>query len=93
MRSGLVTKTCREIYEFAQREEAALPGREEEARAQTPPRKKAKKKHRMWSVFSRKMQNKNDQEKKMVSNYIPCDHPDQPCDLTCPCVQVRLWYS
>lgn len=83
------TKTCKQVYEFAQKEAAhiALPVASEEEKE--PPRKK-KKKNRLWSmVHFRKVQVKRDSSSHHVHNYIPCDHPGQRCDESCRCIQVQ----
>lgn len=48
------------------------------------PRKK--KKRKAWSQL-RKFQQKREEKSHNLRNYIPCDHPDKPCDSECPCVQ------
>ncbi|XP_005096267.1 histone-lysine N-methyltransferase EZH2 [Aplysia californica] len=81
------TKSCKQVYDFAVKEEAHIPDVNEET-TQTPPRKK-KKKQRLWSMHCRKIQLKKDGTSKTVYNYQPCDHPGQRCDETCPCIMAQ----
>ncbi|KAH9362724.1 hypothetical protein HPB48_001179 [Haemaphysalis longicornis] len=82
----ILTKNCAQVYAFAQRELADLSSSEELSHDSSPPRKK-KKKHRLWSMHCRKIQLKKDGSTN--HNYIPCNHPGQPCDQNCPCVMAQ----
>ena len=64
----------------------------ESMREYTPPKKKKKKKHSQWLNHCRKTQQKDSSgagssSSNIVYNYIPCDHPDRPCDQSCNCLQ------
>ncbi|XP_078806933.1 histone-lysine N-methyltransferase EZH1 isoform X2 [Oryzias latipes] len=76
------TKTCKQVYEFAVKE--VLIHRVPFEDGGILPQKK-KRKHRLWA----KIQLKKDNSSNQVYNYQPCDHPDHPCDNSCPCVMTQ----
>ncbi|RWS31135.1 histone-lysine N-methyltransferase EZH2-like isoform X1, partial [Leptotrombidium deliense] len=80
----MLTKTCAQVYDFAQKEFVDHPP-EDTVNDSSPPRKKKKRQHRAWSVHCRKLQIKANNSSN-VFNYTPCDHPGAPCDQNCPCV-------
>uniref|UniRef100_A0A8C4ZMV0 [histone H3]-lysine(27) N-trimethyltransferase n=1 Tax=Gadus morhua TaxID=8049 RepID=A0A8C4ZMV0_GADMO len=76
------SKNCKQVYEFAVKE--VLIHRVPVQDGGISPQKK-KRKHRLWA----KIQLKKDNSSNQVYNYQPCDHPDHPCDSSCPCVMTQ----
>nr|XP_033774203.1 histone-lysine N-methyltransferase EZH1 isoform X2 [Geotrypetes seraphini] len=80
------TKTCKQVFQFAVKDSLILkvPVKEFMNTSQ-----KKKRKHRLWAAHCRKIQLKKDNSANQVYNYQPCDHPDHPCDSTCPCIMTQ----
>lgn len=82
----LGTKTCKQVFQFAVKESLILKLPTDEL---MNPSQKKKRKHRLWAAHCRKIQLKKDNNSTQVYNYQPCDHPDRPCDSTCPCIMTQ----
>ncbi|XP_013005122.1 histone-lysine N-methyltransferase EZH1 [Cavia porcellus] len=82
----LGTKTCKQVFQFAVKESLILKLPTDEL---MNPSQKKKRKHRLWAAHCRKIQLKKDNNATQVYNYQPCDHPDRPCDGTCPCIMTQ----
>ncbi|XP_004633849.1 histone-lysine N-methyltransferase EZH1 [Octodon degus] len=82
----LGTKTCKQVFQFAVKESLILKLPTHEL---MNPSQKKKRKHRLWAAHCRKIQLKKDNSATQVYNYQPCDHPDRPCDSTCPCIMTQ----
>lgn len=82
----LGTKTCKQVFQFAVKESLILKLPKDEL---MNPAQKKKRKHRLWAAHCRKIQLKKDNNSTQVYNYQPCDHPDRPCDSTCPCIMTQ----
>uniref|UniRef100_A0A3B5AE23 [histone H3]-lysine(27) N-trimethyltransferase n=1 Tax=Stegastes partitus TaxID=144197 RepID=A0A3B5AE23_9TELE len=77
------TKNCKEVYEFAVKE--VLIHRVPLEDGGISPQKKKRKHRRDIILFFFSFYNSSNQ----VYNYQPCDHPDHPCDSSCPCVMTQ----
>uniref|UniRef100_A0A2K5V0A0 [histone H3]-lysine(27) N-trimethyltransferase n=1 Tax=Macaca fascicularis TaxID=9541 RepID=A0A2K5V0A0_MACFA len=80
----LGTKTCKQVFQFAVKESLILKLPTDEL--MNPSQKK---KRKLWAAHCRKIQLKKDNSSTQVYNYQPCDHPDRPCDSTCPCIMTQ----
>lgn len=83
---ALQTKTCQQVFEFAQEELKHIEPLELGKNA-SPPRKQQKKKinTKLWTMHIRKNARKEANQSN-VSNYTPCDHPGA-CGIGCPCFE------
>ncbi|KAL7027792.1 hypothetical protein ACKWTF_005585 [Chironomus riparius] len=83
---GLQTKSCQQVYEFAQEELKHIEPLELGKNA-SPPRKQQKKKinTKLWTMHIRKNARK-EANANNVYNYTPCDHSG-PCQASCPCYE------
>jgi len=79
----LISKTCCQVYHYAQQENLSSVATKEA----TPPKIKKKKqlKQKTWAVHCKRIQPKKT-DGTPIHTYNPCDHPDQPCDSSCFCV-------
>ncbi|CAI5789758.1 histone-lysine N-methyltransferase EZH1 isoform X1 [Podarcis lilfordi] len=82
----LGTKTCKQVFQFAVKESLIMKLPMNEL---LNPSQKKKRKHRLWAAHCRKIQLKKDSSSTQVYNYQPCDHPDHPCDSSCPCIVTQ----
>ncbi|XP_074835124.1 histone-lysine N-methyltransferase EZH1 isoform X1 [Carettochelys insculpta] len=82
----LGTKTCKQVFQFAVKESLVMNLPTSEL---MNPSQKKKRKHRLWAAHCRKIQLKKDNSPTQVYNYQPCDHPDHPCDSSCPCIMTQ----
>lgn len=84
--NGMQTKTCQQVYEFAQEELKHIDPLELGKNA-SPPRKQQKKKinTKLWTMHLRKNARKEANQNN-VYNYTPCDHTGV-CGNGCPCFE------
>eukprot|EP00731_Ephydatia_muelleri_P024839 Em0016g1110a len=81
------TKTCLQIYDYTQAVTTNVTLDPAEIKILTT--KKRKKNMRSWSHHHHKIQQKLEGQATYQYQYQPCDHPNKPCDATCPCVGSR----
>ncbi|TKC49429.1 hypothetical protein EI555_016971, partial [Monodon monoceros] len=98
----LGTKTCKQVFQFAVKESLILKLPTDEL---MNPSQKKKRKHRQgtsllppssatahqFSITQRgaSLLSAPYNSSTQVYNYQPCDHPDRPCDSTCPCIMTQ----
>lgn len=81
------TKSCRQVYKHAMLD--VPEGSVIDDDNDSPPRKKKKHTVRSWANHCKKVQLKKDNSSNFVFNYVPCDHPGQPCDQSCNCILTQ----
>uniref|UniRef100_A0AAY5EH74 [histone H3]-lysine(27) N-trimethyltransferase n=1 Tax=Electrophorus electricus TaxID=8005 RepID=A0AAY5EH74_ELEEL len=75
------TKTCKQVY-VSPLPQTCLPSHRPVSPLTAPPLLLL---FRLWA----KIQLKKDNSSNQVYNYQPCDHPEHPCDSSCPCVMTQ----
>ncbi|OXB71279.1 UNVERIFIED_CONTAM: hypothetical protein H355_005750, partial [Colinus virginianus] len=101
----LGTKTCKQVFQFAVKESliTKLPTNELMNPSQKKKRKHRQVLDSLvllWAAHCRKIQLKKDSNPGIspivpdnsptqVYNYQPCDHPEHPCDSSCPCIMTQ----
>uniref|UniRef100_A0A3P9NWD8 [histone H3]-lysine(27) N-trimethyltransferase n=1 Tax=Poecilia reticulata TaxID=8081 RepID=A0A3P9NWD8_POERE len=78
------TKNCKQVYEFAAKE--VLIHRVPLVDGGISPQKKKRKHRQVAACYVTVLFNNSSNQ---VYNYQPCDHPDHPCDSSCPCVMTQ----
>uniref|UniRef100_A0A674MAU6 [histone H3]-lysine(27) N-trimethyltransferase n=1 Tax=Takifugu rubripes TaxID=31033 RepID=A0A674MAU6_TAKRU len=81
------TKNCKQVYEFAVKE--VLIHRVPLVDGGISPQKKKRKHRHDITIDYRLSSLAPDNSSNQVYNYQPCDHPDHPCDSSCPCVMTQ----
>uniref|UniRef100_A0A665VM26 [histone H3]-lysine(27) N-trimethyltransferase n=1 Tax=Echeneis naucrates TaxID=173247 RepID=A0A665VM26_ECHNA len=85
------TKNCKEVYEFAVKE--VLIHRVPLEDGGISPQKKKRKHRQDIATYCASLMALSsvapDSSSNQVYNYQPCDHPDHPCDSSCPCVMTQ----
>uniref|UniRef100_A0A8V5GYQ8 [histone H3]-lysine(27) N-trimethyltransferase n=1 Tax=Melopsittacus undulatus TaxID=13146 RepID=A0A8V5GYQ8_MELUD len=77
----LGTKTCKQVGAWGAQQHRSFPAGL--FLCSTSPR------GRLWAAHCRKIQLKKDNSPTQVYNYQPCDHPEHPCDSSCPCIMTQ----
>ncbi|GAB5581098.1 histone-lysine N-methyltransferase EZH1 isoform X1 [Prionailurus iriomotensis] len=89
----LGTKTCKQVFQFAVKESLILKLPTDEL--MNPSQKKKRKHSRVVGCTLQEnsaeesRDDRADNSSTQVYNYQPCDHPDRPCDSTCPCIMTQ----
>lgn len=79
---AMLTKTCRQVYAFAQHDAAEQPPPQQQLNDATTKRKR---KLKRWSNLARKSHHLKENMSNHRHNFTPCDHPGHACDGRCPC--------
>ncbi|XP_065829774.1 histone-lysine N-methyltransferase EZH2-like [Oscarella lobularis] len=84
----LNTKSCKEVYLYAQRETTESTEHTRETQSEPISRGK-KKKARTWYMLCRKLQQQKKSHSTPSCSYTPCNH-EGPCEAPrCPCASVK----
>lgn len=80
--------TCQQVYKHSIVEPI---GEDDQIEDETTPPKKKKKKQtvRSWANHCKKVQMKKENSSSFLHSFVPCDHPGQPCNDSCHCIQTH----
>lgn len=82
---GLQNKTCKQVYEFAQKEKQDHPQEDQKFKVAIPKKRSKANKTKIQTPKLNKDKNKNTE-----SSYAPCDH-EGPCRVGCRCFDRKTF--